>query len=179
MTYRACCIRVTDGMTAYAVGLIAPGLSRDSAINKKLPVPPTSLTSKLAQMLPSTVADTLYINEVHSCFVRFSEESRRLHAVDGSNFKNYKILYVTTSPEPWTRGACRTWNPPVGHVPTVLHNDVGRFAWCVQAATWSLFGRNIVKVELNHNLQPFRKKTIHEAGRGRLEIHTLPGARRE
>lgn len=51
------------GTRAYAVGLIAVGEARDSSKNK-LPVPDTSLSSQLAQLLPLAVADTLTINEV-------------------------------------------------------------------------------------------------------------------
>lgn len=39
------------------------GEARDASRNK-LPVPDTSLTSQLAQLLPLAVADTLTINEV-------------------------------------------------------------------------------------------------------------------
>lgn len=45
------------------MGLIAAGIGRDDSKNK-LPVPGTSVTSKLAQMLPTAVSDTLTINEV-------------------------------------------------------------------------------------------------------------------
>lgn len=54
---------LVDGTRAYAVGLVAAGPSRDESANR-LPVPRTSLTSKLVQMLPTAVADTLTINEV-------------------------------------------------------------------------------------------------------------------
>lgn len=52
-----------DGTQAFGVGLIASGIARDDSKNK-LPVPGTSVTSKLAQMLPIAVSDTLTINEV-------------------------------------------------------------------------------------------------------------------
>ncbi|CAM9373029.1 unnamed protein product, partial [Laminaria digitata] len=51
-----------DGTQGYAVGLVAAGLARDDS-KTILPVPGTSLTSKLAQMLPSIVSETLTINE--------------------------------------------------------------------------------------------------------------------
>ena len=54
-----------DGTQAYCVGLIATGVARDDSKNK-LPVPGTSVTSKLAQMLPAAVSDTLTINEVRA-----------------------------------------------------------------------------------------------------------------
>ncbi|CAN0081634.1 unnamed protein product [Ectocarpus sp. 6 AP-2014] len=50
------------GTRAYAVGLVAAGLAIDDS-KTGLPVPDTSVTSKLAQMLPAAVADTLTINE--------------------------------------------------------------------------------------------------------------------
>lgn len=54
-----------EGRQAYAVGLIAAGPARDDSKNQ-LPLPDTSLTSQLAQMLPSAVVDTLTLNEVGS-----------------------------------------------------------------------------------------------------------------
>lgn len=50
------------------MGLIAVGEARDASKNK-LPVPDTSLSSQLAQLLPLAVADTLTINEVCVCSV--------------------------------------------------------------------------------------------------------------
>lgn len=45
------------------MGLVAAGLARDDS-KTTLPVPGSSVTSKLAQMLPSVVSETLTINEV-------------------------------------------------------------------------------------------------------------------
>lgn len=61
---------LVDGTRAYAVGLVAAGPLRDASANR-LPVPRTSLTSKLAQLLPTAVADTLTINEVRYSTVQY------------------------------------------------------------------------------------------------------------
>lgn len=53
---------MSDGTRAYAVGLVSAGIPKDDSATA-LPLPGTSLTSQLAQMLPSAVADTLTLSE--------------------------------------------------------------------------------------------------------------------
>ena len=65
-----------DGTQAFAVGLVSAGVARDDS-KTTLPVPGTSLTSKLAQMLPSVVSETLTINEVRRDVSRTSQRGTR------------------------------------------------------------------------------------------------------
>lgn len=63
LCFISCIFYLPDGSQAYAVGLVAAGIPKDDS-GTALPLPGTSLTSQLAQMLPSAVADTLTLNEV-------------------------------------------------------------------------------------------------------------------
>jgi len=61
------------------VGLIAVGEFRGMSPNT-LPVPSTSVTSQLAQMLPNDVSDTLTINEVQDGTNSCSQYALPCHA---------------------------------------------------------------------------------------------------